>query len=396
MTNGSGSRRSQRGAVTLLMTLVLSSLILITTLTGAKVAVMATKTAASDSRLRQVKQAAEAGLEHGVAWLRENKCVGGCAAVTASTINSSMGYSFTPNATFTANNGYLLVTSTAVANEDAAINAISQQFVRQTDFLTPAGNIVPPMVVDGCLSSPSGNPSIYPRPGRTAVLTLATDNPGDGTGSGCIDVHGPGSHFHFSLDLCSSSGSAATCSPADTSTATAIAEADIPDYLDGIDLSAEPEPRAWNHVFAIALADAKARASAAGQVYGSDSAVPAGPAPDTPFLVYTGSAPFNGSGSKVYGSAASPVVIIVTDTGCPVFQGGVTVYGFIYYEADPVGTCTGWGGANVIGSLILEGDARGFNANVSFFDVSNIGGGGAGSIVFLDDVARIFGTWKDW
>jgi hypothetical protein len=89
------------------------------------------------------------------------------------------------------------------------------------------------------------------------------------------------------------------------------------------------------------------------------------------------------------------VVIIVTDTGCPKFNGGVTVYGFIYYEADPAGTCNGWGGAEIIGTVVLEGDASDFNANTSFFDISNIGGGGNG-VVLLDDIAGILGTWKDW
>jgi hypothetical protein len=308
-------------------------------------------------------------------------------------VTTSTGYSFDPNVTFADVNGYLLVTSTATANEDASIRAISQQVVKQIDLLTPAGASAPPIVVDGCLTSPNGNPTIYPRPGGPAALTLATANPGDGTSAGCLDLHGPGGGFHFDLGLCASGGTDAACAPGDTGSAASIAEADIPDYLAGLDLSAADEPRAWNHLFAIPLADAKARAAAAGQVYASDNAVPTAPA--VPFVVYTGSTPFNGSGTKVYGSAAAPVVLIVSDPGCPKFNGGVTVYGFIYYESVG-GSCNGWGGASVIGSVVLEGDAGDFNANSSFFDIGNLGGGGGGGVVLLDDVARIFGTWKDW
>ena len=188
-------------------------------------------------------------------------------------------------------------------------------------------------------------------------------------------------------------GSDATCTVADTSSASEVSTP--PDYLSGEDHSSDDEPRAWNYIFDIPLNEAKARAAAAGQVYSSDNAVPTGPASTVPFVVYTGSTPFNGSGSRIYGSVSEPVVLIMTDTGCPHLNGGVTVYGFIYYESDTGSPCNGWGGANVIGSVVLESDGADFNANSEFFDITNLDGGGGG-IVFLDDIARIFGTWKDW
>ncbi len=168
------------------------------------------------------------------------------------------------------------------------------------------------------------------------------------------------------------------------------------DYLGGTDLSSMPEPRAWNYMFDISRDEAMAIAAGAGQVYASDNLVPDGPAPADPFLVYTGSAPFNGSGTGVYGSPARPVVLIITDPGCPNLNGGVTVYGYIYYQGDPAsGTCGGWGGATTVGTVILEGDASGFNANVDFLDPANIGGG-SDEVVFFDGVTALSGSWKDW
>jgi len=149
-------------------------------------------------------------------------------------------------------------------------------------------------------------------------------------------------------------------------------------------------------MFDISRDEAVAMATSANQAYADDNLVPTGPAPAVPFLIYSGSTPFNGSGTKTYGSPSSPVVLMITDPGCPNLNGSITVYGYVYYQGDPAnGSCGGWGGAMTVGTVILEGDASSFNANTEFFDQVNIGGG-TDATMFLDGVTTLSGTWKDW
>jgi hypothetical protein len=136
------------------------------------------------------------------------------------------------------------------------------------------------------------------------------------------------------------------------------------------------------------------QATDAGQVYSNKQDVPTGDAPNFPFLVYTGKNALNGGAT--YGSPERPVVIILTDPDCPKFNGGARVYGFVYY-AQVAGACNGWGGAEVVGTVLLEESATKFNANTGFYDMENLSGDPpTGSLFAIDDAIRLPGSWKDW
>jgi hypothetical protein len=373
---------------------LLMLLISVTTMSATRLGIMDEKTVAAEVRAGEARQAAQAGLVHGIAWLMTNACGAGCGPLTAPTLTTASGYTYDPVITFANQSGYILVTSLAAANEEPSIQAIARQFAIQLDFVSRRGKLAPPILVDGCLTNVKGGPVIYPRPHGEAVLSLATNDPGDG--SGCIELANASGKWHADIQLCTDAGADAACAPNDLITASSVASGSKSTYLAGTDISALPEPRAWNYMFDVTRAEAVALATEAGQVYASDTAVPTGPAPSVPVLIYTGSTPFNGSGTKTYGSPNSPVVLMMTDPGCPNLNGGVTIYGYIYYQGDPAnGSCGGWGGATTVGTVILEGDASGFNANTVFFDQVNLGGG-TDAPMFLDGVTGLTGTWKDW
>jgi hypothetical protein len=386
--------KSQQGTATLIVAVLLMLLISVTTMSATRLGIMDEKAVAAEVRTGEARQAAQAGLVHAMAWLKSNACGAGCGPLTAPTLTTASGYTYDPVITFVNHSGYILVSSTATANEEPNIQATARQFAIQLDFVSRRGKLAPPILIDGCLTDVTGGPVIYPRPDGEAVLSLATNDPGDG--SGCIDLVNASGKWHAGIELCSDQGDEVACAPDDLMTAEPVEGGSEADYLGGSDLSALPEPRAWNYMFDISRDEAVAMATSAGQVYASDNDVPTGAASSVPFLIYSGSTPFNGSGTKTYGSPSSPVVLMITDPGCPNLNGSITVYGYVYYQGDPAnGSCGGWGGAMTVGTVILEGDASSFNANTEFFDQVNIGGG-TDATMFLDGVTTLSGTWKDW
>lgn len=393
MTPSARRLGSQRGAATLIVTTLLMLLMSITSMTAARLGMIEQKTVAAEQRMREAKQAAQAGLVHAIAWLEDHPCGGGCPALTTPTLTTASGYTYDPVVTFTDVSGYLLVRATAVANEENSIRADVQQLVRQMSLLSRRGRLAPPILVDGCLTDVKGGPAIYPQPDGDAVLSLATSAPGDGRG--CIEVANSAGNWHVDVALCTDAGADVACSPESTLGSTSVDSDTRADYLSGADLSSLAEPRSWNYMFNVSLSEAIAQATAAGRVYAASGDVPTGPAPEVPFTVYTGSAPFNGSGTRTYGTPERPIVLIMSNPGCPKLNGGVTIYGYVYYQGDPAAvSCNGWGGAKITGTVILETDGNGFNANTEFFDQINLGG--AGDVLYLDGVTPVSGTWKDW
>ena len=391
----------QTGAATLMVSAVLLLLLTIMSFTAARVGMQQQRLAGTDVRNREVREAAEAGLETALAWLRENKCNGGACNPGACTeapcftnpasITMDSGYTYDLAVTFASRPGrYLLVRSTAVTQEDNTIRGAVEHLIRQTDYLTINGHKAPPIVVDGCMTSPGGSPNIYPRPGGTAALSLATDTPGDGSSGSCLELDGTGHVFKIEVQTCKDGPDRVTCGLGGHGF-------DVPNpgnYLAG-DAMAIAEPKAWNYIFDIPYSEAKALAAAAGQVYASDTAVPNGPPGDVPFIHYTADTPFSGNNPKIYGSPDKPVVLIMSGSSCPKFNGGVTIYGFLYYEA-PAGGCNGWGGADIIGSVVFEDDVTDLNANTNFYDLLNLKGSETGDPILLDDVAKVLGSWRDW
>jgi len=380
-----------------MVSVVLLLLLTVMSFTAARIGMQQQRLAGTDLRTREVHEAAEAGLEYALTWLRDNTCNRGSCDPSVCTTNcfpgvprvdADSGYSFTPTVSFTMQpGGFLLVQSTALANEDSDIRSVVQQIIRQTDLLTPTGRQAPPIVVDGCSAGHQGNPDIFPRPGGKAIVTL--DPKGQSLGD-CLD---PG---HFDFYLCENAyGNPVLCT-SDGHDKDRIHDRSA--YLADESANRPNTTRAaWDYMFEESFAEAVQKAIAANQVYASDNDLPAGDAPDVPYLIYNTSSPFTRNGDTI-GTPEHPVIIIVPAVhDCPTFNGGSSIYGFIYFENETACLDQGWGQTEVYGSVIYEGDGNFFTANTNLFDQGNLDGGGSDdTTVFLDDVAKALGSWRDW
>ncbi len=403
--------KQQHGMVTMFFVLMLMFLMGVLALTAGKFAIVEQESAGADYRSREAAEATTAGLEYALAWLDDDNECSNCVTGTplnfegAQVANTEMpdisytgtGYVYNPTVTLTqANNlapGFMLIKSsldtvTGSTESGVTITGSEQVYVTQWNrFLAPGGRGAPPIVINGCMVNTLGNPTVYPRPDSTAILSVATNTPVDWTDPNaptgyCLD---PG---HMDIELCSDD----LCPVGDSGTG--IPPGDLEPYLQGIDLTLNAAPQAWNYIFEISLADAKVAASAAGQASSkANQVVELQPSDDNyvPFIHYTGKQPLHGT----FGSIDYPVVVIMSDSGCPQFNGGSTVYGFLYYE-NPLGSCNGMGGATVVGSGVFEGNAVKLNANTEFYDAQDLGGGNPSGPLFTEHAARIPGSWRDW
>ena len=403
----------QSGAVTILVVLMLMIVMSVLALTTGKVVFVEQETVGADLRTQEASETASAGLEYALAWLDDgNDCVNCVEGTTLNFEGSTVanaaipnityadsGYAYNPSVSLTKTEDYLLVSSsldTVAGNTESGqtITGSEQVYVTLWNrYLTGDGVNAPPMVINGCLVNPVGTPDLFPSPEGPAILSLVTSTPVDWTHAdapdeptSCISPNG-----HMSVQLCDG----AACGPDDKLGDEITDNNELQDHLVGEDLTLEPYPQAWNYLFKITLSEAKQLALAAGQTSSSDGDLGLMPVDKNymPFIHYTGSVPI----STDFGTPDYPVALIVSDASCPHFNAGNTIYGILYYEA-PDGDCNGFGGAEVIGSVVFEGDVEDLNANTGFFDSDNLvtGPGSDDDPLFGKEVARIPGTWKDW
>jgi hypothetical protein len=321
---------------------------------------MEQKLVGNNLRAREAQEAAEAGLEYGVAWAKSNAVSStvtcssgslptGCPTALTTVTGSSTGESYSYTLTYTVGTSSIKVTSAAQGVADTSIAAGSEAWLKQISYLTTAGQSAPPLVINGGLSGVTGNPTNDTgSPPGTAVLT-----------SGSV----------ASVDTGHLGGNP---------TLGATVSSPFPD-------TSHP---AWDYMFGISLETATAIAIANGYNYPTH-ALPTTPAAGkAPFYVWN-------SGTHIssdYGSAAHPVVIIITAGNCPKINGGPTIYGMVYF-ADSCDD-NGWGGATIHGSVIAEASITKLTANGTI--IANGVGGVNISNGFVSDTARIPGTWKDF
>ena len=112
----------------------------------------------------------------------------------------------------------------------------------------------------------------------------------------------------------------------------------------------------------------------------------------------TGTCSGNGIDNTTIGAPTSPVILIIPSaSGCPKFNGGVTIYGVAYYETTSACASNGWGGATVYGSVMWEGNVDKPNANTQYIEVDydNLGGMDSAFNMTIEDAVRLPGTWRD-
>lgn len=401
------SRYRQQGAATLLLVLVLTTVTGIVTLTTTSVGVMEQRILGNEFRAREALEAAEAGAELAVGWANDNEipwpsggntlaCPGGadCPSLT-DVVGTSSGESYGLSLVFSRANAdadFIKVAVISSGNLDTSLTATVERHIRQyrKELFEINASMPPPLVMAGCLTSPTGNPDVYVLDSaNTAIVTGST---ADAT--------------------CLTQGNMGSNTWADTNGNGYLDAADTLDsasFNRGSFSGCPAANCAWNEMFQMDLQDAKASATIAEHVY--SSSIPCGPASTSPSIyLINNSGPINtsdisgscsgaGVDSATIGGPEEPILLIISNSsGCPKFNGGISVYGIIYYEATGACAANGWGGATVHGSVIWEGDVDKPNANSEFIEVDYELLGDLNDVFKLppDFSATVPGTWKDF
>jgi Tfp pilus assembly protein PilX len=395
----------QQGAATLIVVMVLAIVMAVVSMTTARTGLMEQKIAGNDLRAREAQEAAEAGLEYGVAWAKKNLITNtvtcssgslpaGCPSALSTVTGSSTGESYSYTLTYTKGTNAIKVAASAHGVNDSSIAATSEAFVIQIskELFDPRAKTPPPWTLAGCITTAAtGNPDTF-------VLHSTNDAVISGTSSSAACL--PQGH----LDV-------GTWNDTNENGVMDYGEylADSTTFNKGTFTGCPSTNCAWNMAFKMSLQDTKNMAAAAGHTY--TGSIPCGPAASSPSIyLVNNSGPFNGADisgsctgtgvdSDTIGAPSQPVILIIPSTaGCPKFNGGVTIYGIIYYESTTACASQGWGGATVYGSVIWEGNIEKPNANSVFIEVDYEDNGDLNTVfnIGIDDAARIPGTWKDF
>ncbi len=408
-------KKSQHGAATLVVVLVLTMIMAVVSITTARTGIMEQKMTGNDLRAREAQEAAEAGLEYGIAWASKNNvpwpsvtgltldCPSdtGCPTLpqvtgssTGEAYNIALEY-YRPSAT----SDFIRVTSTSKGANDAAITATIQVYVKPGGILTSEGELPPPVVMDGCMTT-GGAPNIYPP--WNDIDSDGVKDPNewtDANGNGIvdsgewIDTNSNGivdneigialmtSHQEtvagsFCLDYCGPGNSCDASAPG-----TGHAHLDLNNGLLQND-QLFPNDSIWDYYFDVSLAQFQAAASTILDTQGG---------------LYWVTSSGNWTGGA-YGSATDPVIIVFT-SGCPKPTGNTTVYGILFFyqeDACEVDFMNGWGDVIVYGSIGVNGGIEKMNANLEIHGVGDGSGGIQTNIFRPIDAARLPGTWKDF
>lgn len=449
----------QRGAASVIVALLLLIGMGTIAVTTSRTTKMEQQITGNDLRAREAREMAEAGLEYGLAYATESEWVTenmlyrlknilrwgpvdaegkrvyqcgpdvpspstNCPNLTLPATNSitsgetytlgSLTYTRIPQMGY---NGDLIRVRAVARNTDNSISAAVENYIVMAPPSTnPSGtggaagfNMPPPWVTAGCMTTaPTGSPDTYLlAAGNLAVISgKASDNSclpqghldvgtwQDTNGNGVMDTGEYTSNSTtYNRDVFrDSSGNPALCPTPNTNNC------------------------AWNHAMNGAnLANALAAATDAGNVFTSN--IPCGAPGPTPIYRIHNSGPINtgdivgscsgvGIDSKTIGTPATPVLLIVpAQYGCPKLNGGITIYGIVYYQSTSACAANGWGGATIYGSVIWEGDVDKPNANSKFIAVDYTSSGGWGSLTTIlfpqpaplrYTVSALPGTWRDF
>jgi len=400
-TKHNKTRQYQQGAATLVVVVVLLLLMTILTLTVNRNSVVEQQMTGNDIRAREAQESAEAGLEYGVAWAGKNIIPWGVGGVLNPTLNtatcpgqpgcpalapisgSSTGEDYTISSLVYSRNSntsdFIRITSTSQGSVDTTITATSAVYIKPGGLLTSAGKLPPPLVMDGCMTSTTGTPDIYPK---------WDDLNGDGIqdagemGDAIITSQPETVGGNFCLDYCGPGGGG--CDPASPGTGNPhleLHEGTLTNNEAWPDNDGDGTGTIWECYFDVTPAAYQAAASATLSTSG-------GPY----YVTSTG----NWAGGT-YGSPSNPV-IIVFENGCPKPTGNTTIYGLLFYKelngcvSDPM---NGWGNVTVYGSVGANGGIHKMNANLEIHGV----GSGAGMTTITEipiNASKLPGTWSDF
>lgn len=348
--------------------MILLLLVLIITLFGARALVQDTRAGANEYQSARAFEAAEAGIEYGIAWLNANaapynfvadkapfgafpQCAAGSACqriATDQTLNLPNGFTVTVRwRRATVPLDQLNVTEImayAVSTADANTNALT----RQKAFVSPFNKNQPappaaPLVINGCLSGVTGSPDIYPQ--AAGASAIASSQAASCLNEGHLNLHGG-----------AKTGSAFSSS-------------------------------AWDYLFP-GVSKTEMQAIAQSQI---DAGLALA---DRSVHWVTSSSPWHDSAGSA-GPPAKPVIIVfAAASGCPKINGNPTIVGMVYYEGSCVGN--GFGGAEVQGTVAFEGALTKFNANTVLRYSSAVSGVTTTGASLGGKTPKLAGTWRDF
>jgi Tfp pilus assembly protein PilX len=413
-------RSFQKGAAALLLVVVLSLVMGAMSLTTTTVGVMEQRVAGNDLRAREAQEAAQAGLDYGMAWAGKEELPwgdtnrleysGSTSELTLPTITgSSTGESYSIRLVYARENAgstYIRITSNSTGTSDSSIAAMAEAVIRPLGILSRTGASAPPLVMGGCMQGTTGTPAIYPkwtdrdndgvRDPNEWIDTNGDDiqDPGEWTdtnGNGNVDnemgvaiatsqpllrdIDGD-----ICLDYCGPGKGKGVCDPEvdpgrphlDLNSGTTRNNLRPP-------ISPLSPPSIWNYYFDITPTQFRVNAS-------------------TTLSTTGGSYWISDSGNwsnGTYGSEDNPVTIVF-ENGCPKPGGNTTVYGVLFFFDDSDCDMNGWGNVTVYGSLGVTGGVKKMNANLTIHDFGTLSNGGRSMNPQQLAGRLIPGTWKDF
>jgi len=269
--------RHERGAVSLLIVLIFILIAAIVALSLSRTVAVDQKITGNDLRAREAQEAAQAGLEYGIAFANQTaitanlSCPGGTGCPTLDNITgTSTGNSYSISSlNFTVSTGDDRIRIQSTATHSDGTSAYAEVWIRQKILLaTP--NLPPPFVINGSLSGVTGNPSIDTS--NSQNVAIVSNQPPSNIKPGHFDI-----------------------SPASPNN---IQQKTFPNTT----------TPAWDYVFSDSLAIAEAKARASGYVKSLDNLPSVPAAGQSQYYLWD----TNTHISADYGSATRPVVIIVT------------------------------------------------------------------------------------
>ncbi|GMQ83507.1 MAG: hypothetical protein BMS9Abin06_0242 [Gammaproteobacteria bacterium] len=348
-------RGHQRGAATLLITLMLTMSITIVTLAVARTQLAEQRISSNENWSTRLSLEAESGLARGIVYL--NSAVGNLSwsdGVDSNTetsrimlemdqpdTNTELVFSRTVNF-----DRMISVQATAGRTDGSNILARISQYVRLFSVLTPLAESLPPLVVNGC---PTGLPqTIDIRPQDTdteqAGNSVWSDTSTTCALPGSVDIH---------------NGSLKTM-----------------DMATGL----------WPLVFSVSTEEFMLLAE-------QDTSLPDR---DRRYWVAQDSGPGQNIWNRNLGSASKPVVLYFpAGTGCPVFSPGTTIYGIVFIDSGCPDPIAGYN-VSIIGSLVVNGDLSIADSNMQLDNIQVVDKRQTRLDFPILRSVRVPGTWKDF
>ncbi|PCJ34895.1 MAG: hypothetical protein COA75_12005 [Cellvibrionales bacterium] len=370
---GGVSSKGQRGAIAVLITLILVVIASLSALVVNKSAIEEQKRSGIDLRNKEVYAAANGALEYGIyqlmreyndndtatpAWTggaEEGEAAAGETATisydpygdgSVTTLTQGIdAFSLAPSITYTlltAENeqpAIIEIRAPVVGVAESHVTkAVSVRVVR-ANLGTPSMFDGPPLIVENCIDSGAvtGTPDITSDSVAIATIT------GSSAGTSCIDKG------FFDITGGGEVGEPLT--------------SDAPTLFDSM-------------FGGISEATLKEMAGLSDNIY---------------FVTET--TPWN---AGEYGSLTDPVIFYFEEaSGCPTLNGGIVIYGLVYYEAPDEGCPDpGTGAAKVFGTVAYEGDLMKYNGNIELVEVNFSSTGGDDEPVSV--ITMLPGSWRDF